>query len=544
MAMHQAELQLAASHDTGLLGQIAGTLLLGDGDRVKHTAAREFGTSKNGAQGIRTYLGKNSDRDGPDPATTANICNAGDIVCDFSVSTLVNTILSGKGVCVHESYAVSQKHCKHSHNNALTQAATWVANLAAARLASGRWTAAQAPLPPGAAGHGDLNAVACPSVTWCVAVGEYADSSGGSLGLVLTGSGASWKAKTAPMPALGTANASLSSVACSSPSWCVAVGSYTDSSGDTQGLLLTWTGTKWTPARAPLPPPDPGGDPDSGSLGSVACPSASSCIATGSYGEYFAGQGEREGRGLLLNWSGKSWTPTEAPGTTSPVGAVVCPSASSCTATGSFGNLASGAGVLLLTWSAGSWTGTDAPWPAGATASGSYLSSPQLTCASASSCLVSALYFPPNALRGQGVMVSGSGTRWKDNKIRGGLLFSAACPSASSCVFGGTGQVLEGPGTAWKAVAMPPLATGELMTPLACPSVSSCAIAGQSTDGTDSVIVTGRGSTWNAALLSIPADSSEPAFNSMACPSVTVCVAAGSYDDSGNIEGLIATGPS
>jgi hypothetical protein len=37
MVMHQAELQLAAAHDTGVLGQITGTLLLGDGDRISHT---------------------------------------------------------------------------------------------------------------------------------------------------------------------------------------------------------------------------------------------------------------------------------------------------------------------------------------------------------------------------------------------------------------------------------------------------------------------------------------------------------------------------
>jgi Cutinase len=545
MAMHQAELQLAASHDTGLLDQVAGTLLLGDGDRIEHTAAREFGTSKSSARGIRTFLGKNSGRDVPDPGTTANICNAGDIVCDFSVRTLLRTIVSGTGICVHESYVTRRKDCDHSHNNALTQAATWVANLAAARLASSRWASVTAPLPSGAGSDVQLNAVACPSATWCVAVGDYADSSGSSLGLLLTGSGKSWKAETAPLPDPGASTASLSSVACSSPSWCVAVGTYTDSAGDPHGLLLTWSGTRWTPAQAPMPAPDPGGEPVGGSLGSVACPSPSSCVATGGYGEFYASQGETYGRGLLLNWSGKSWTPTQAPGTTQSVGAVVCPSASSCTATGSFGSLddTPGEGILLLTWSAGAWTATDAPWPAGATASGNLMSSPVLACPSASSCLVSALYFPPDAQHGQGVMLSGSHRTWTDTVIKGGLLYSAACPAAAACVFGGTGQVLQGSRTTWKAVTMPPLATAELMTPLACPSMSSCVIAGLFTDGADSVIVTGSGSTWNAAELSIPADGYNPGFNSMACPSVTACVAVGSYDESDAVNGLIATGP-
>jgi hypothetical protein len=56
MVMHQAELRLAAAHDDGVLGQIAGTLLLGDGDRVSHTAADEFGTS-NGQVGGSPELG-------------------------------------------------------------------------------------------------------------------------------------------------------------------------------------------------------------------------------------------------------------------------------------------------------------------------------------------------------------------------------------------------------------------------------------------------------------------------------------------------------
>jgi hypothetical protein len=122
MVMHQAERQLAAAHDTGVLGQITGTLLLGDGDRISHTAAREFGTSTARSQGIRTYLHQNSDKDVTDPAATANICNAGDIVCDFGRKT----VLSWKtGLKVHESYTTGA---------ALTDAATWIAQVTGRRL--------------------------------------------------------------------------------------------------------------------------------------------------------------------------------------------------------------------------------------------------------------------------------------------------------------------------------------------------------------------------------------------------------------------------
>jgi hypothetical protein len=544
MAMHQAELRLAASGKTSVLGQIAGTLLLGDGDRVSRTAAREFGTSKDAAVGVRTYLITKDASDVLDPATTANICNAGDVVCNFGISTLLSTIFGGKGLCVHESYVVPRKGCPSSHNDALTKAATWVASLATARLASGDWTAAKAPLPAGAGDQASLSSVACPSATWCVAVGDYVDSDGDSPGLLLTRSGRSWRPQTAPLPPGAAPSPNLSSVACSSPSWCVAVGSYTDSAGQPHGLLLTWTGKKWTATRAPLPGPDPDGESVGGSLVAVACPSASSCVATGSYGEYYASDGETAGRGLLLNWTGTSWRPTEAPGTIEPVGAVACPSAAACTAIGYFGTVAAGEGVLLLTWSPGKWTAAEAPWPTGATVPGSVMDAYVLACPSPSSCLVPALYFAPGGTVGQGVMLSGAGTKWTDTKVKGGLLDSAACPSASSCVFGGTGQVLEGSGPPWKAVPMPALASDELMTPLACASASSCAIAGQFTDGFDSVIVTGSGSTWAASELPLPPDTAEPGFNSIACPTPAECVAVGSFDAGGTVDGLIATGPS
>src|SRR5215472_4469868 len=101
MVMHQVELRLKATHDTAVLRQITGTLLLGDGDRVSHTAAREFGTSTDRSQGIRTYLRHNSGKDIPDPAATANICDSGDIVCDFGIKTAIEW---SKGIAIHTSY--------------------------------------------------------------------------------------------------------------------------------------------------------------------------------------------------------------------------------------------------------------------------------------------------------------------------------------------------------------------------------------------------------------------------------------------------------
>ncbi len=124
MVMHQAQLQLAASGRKRVLRQIAGTLLLGDGDRVPDTRAHEFGSSLARAEGIRTYLHSNSGQDVEQPARTANICNAGDIVCDFNFERLTSFSHAAK---VHTSYARQTSH-GIVYSPLLAQAAIWLAD--------------------------------------------------------------------------------------------------------------------------------------------------------------------------------------------------------------------------------------------------------------------------------------------------------------------------------------------------------------------------------------------------------------------------------
>jgi hypothetical protein len=118
MVMHQAELKLEDSHDTAVLQRIAGTLLLADGDRVPHTQATEFGTSAHNGQGIRPYMHLITPRDVPFPATTADICDAGDFVCDFGLSRIPGW---SRGFAIHTSYATQE-------TGLLAQAALWLSN--------------------------------------------------------------------------------------------------------------------------------------------------------------------------------------------------------------------------------------------------------------------------------------------------------------------------------------------------------------------------------------------------------------------------------
>src|ERR1039457_2425755 len=105
------------------------------------------------------------------------------------------------------------------------------------------WTAIRAPLPAGAGTSPDsyLYGMACPSASTCAAAGNYVDRAGTSQGLLLTGHGSSWTATKAPLPAAAGASpsdVSLFGVVCPSAVACVAAGSYTDSAGNPEGLLM------------------------------------------------------------------------------------------------------------------------------------------------------------------------------------------------------------------------------------------------------------------------------------------------------------------
>lgn len=177
MVMHQAELQLADAHQTNLLNHIAGTLLLGDGDRVPNTRATEFGTSKRSGEGIRTYLHGIAQHDVESPANTANICDEEDIVCDFDPRKLMKDhnpfaiVAAFKHAAqVHTTYAASQ-------GGLLKEAADWLAAKIIAAdtpAAPPQAPPAPAPAPPAQPSppSGEAGVVSFPGSPLTVSVGQ------------------------------------------------------------------------------------------------------------------------------------------------------------------------------------------------------------------------------------------------------------------------------------------------------------------------------------------------------------------------------------
>jgi hypothetical protein len=172
----------------------------------------------------------------------------------------------------------------------------------------------------------------CSTVTSCVAVGSYDDSSSNVYGLIESFSDGTWTATTAPLGGLSPAAASnpkvgFGSLDCVSSSWCVAVGSYTDAAGGFDGLIETLSGGAWESSTVPtagLWPPAAGGYP--ALFPRISCDSVGSCVAVGG--------------NVIETLSDGSWSPLTAPGVNDPTGAgvdlqaVSCPAAGSCISLG------------------------------------------------------------------------------------------------------------------------------------------------------------------------------------------------------------------
>src|SRR5580698_7751230 len=191
------------------------------------------------------------------------------------------------------------------------------------------------PTPGPSQGGGFLNGVACPSASSCTAVGV---SNAGTL--AERWDGTRWTIQ--PTPNAGQGGGGLSGVACTSVSSCTAVGS---SSAGT--LAERWNGTRWT--IQPTPNPAPGASV----LTSVACTAA---------GGSSAGT-------LAERWDGTNWTiqptPNPAGGQSAFLNTVACASASACMAAGAYSTSSGTSQTLAERWDGTNWTIQPTPNRAG-----------------------------------------------------------------------------------------------------------------------------------------------------------------------------------
>jgi len=234
---------------------------------------------------------------------------------------------------------------------------------------------AEATLPGDAAAEPAVNltSVSCGAIGQCVAVGSYVDTSGHQQGLEIPETSTAWGTGIAALlPAAAAANpaVSLTSVSCASSGDCSAVGSYNDASNHTLGLLLSESSGTWTTGLATTLPADAASNPGV-SLTSVSCPSVGNCDAVGSYNDT---SGDLQG--LMVTESSGSWASGVAPTVPADAGAtlfvqvlsVSCADAGDCAAVGNYLDDSFVAHPLLLSQSGGAWSpGMEAGLPFGAT---------------------------------------------------------------------------------------------------------------------------------------------------------------------------------
>ncbi len=352
-------------------------------------------------------------------------------------------------------------------------------------VSSGGWTAARLPLPVGGATNSfQPLAISCASTTQCAGGGRYRSTTGQSLGALVTLSGKSWFADSAPLPAGAAANpeAAVASVSCPTAGACFAGGEYRTGSGSDQAMVLAWAAGTWSAITAPLPA-NASPNPDA-AVYAMTCRSPSWCIAVGQYGSY------PDQYGLILKRSGNKWTPAAAPvpagsEAVASLDAVACASVTRCFAAGWQD---AGQQPLMLTWSGKKWTVAKIALPAHAAAN------PQamvkgIACPSLTRCVAVGYYQDAHG-RQEGMLLTWSGKSWTTRQAplpaNGGPnpwvdLNAVSCPSSSRCTVGGgyenaastpLGLLLTWSGSSWKATEAPTIAYN--IYGVSCPSVTRC----------------------------------------------------------------------
>jgi hypothetical protein len=338
----------------------------------------------------------------------------------------------------------------------------------------------------------NLAHVSCPSATSCFAVGSYSTTSVQKT-LIEHWNGTSWAVIASPNPR-GADVAELSSVACPTATDCIAVGS-ADTSSSQKTLTERWNGTTWKIVPSPNPP-----NADVAELLAVACPSATSCNAVGLTLSKTAAS-------LAEHWNGTTWSiaPSASPAgtglTITDLIGVACPTATNCIAVGfssTFNGKATSAATLSERWNGVNWT-----------------------------------IVPSPELAGRGV----------------GILTAVSCSSVTNCTgVGETQSALDAAktitlvehwnGASWTVVASPNPTAASVATfaGISCRSAASCYAVGRYTTATTNgtLVEHSNGTTWSIVSSAGPAGTTTASLSSISCPNATSCVAVGTYSIGNN----------
>lgn len=341
----------------------------------------------------------------------------------------------------------------------------------------------------------------------------------------------------------------ISSVSCSSPGDCGAIGLYSDSSGLHQPFVVNETGGTWRPSAAI--PGLASLSKGSSQTGQISCPAAGTCTAVG----YYYAAGPTDHQGFIVSETGGLWgrvrqvpgiaSLTNGKGSSSLL-SISCASAGNCSAVGNYDISAPSQQAYVVDETDGIWGNAEqVPWVT--SLSGNQWSAlTSVSCGSAGSCAAGGVYF--NGSVEVAFMVTETDGSWGSaqlvpglavlNTAGGSALMSVSCASAGNCSAGGYYQHAVGNGGTWGTAAQIP-GIGSLNTrrnatlnSVSCGSAGNCSAGGSYySDDVHPYVANETDGTWEAAeevpganILSASADST---VETISCARPGYCSAAG-----------------
>jgi hypothetical protein len=367
---------------------------------------------------------------------------------------------------------------------------------------------------------------------------------------------ANWSSAALPTTPVAGDNITISGVSCSDPTDCVAVGDYSASAATPFVEVLTSAG--WNPSVLPLPAGDA-----SALLSAVSCSDATDCVAVGQQ----TATGSTAGNLPFSEiYTSTGWAPGPqfpAPSSGNPIGQITlrgisCTAVASCVAVGDAATSSSVREGIAYTLSGSVWsppaTGLD---DHGYTSSAVTLGGVSCTSTTACTAVGSEEYSNPQ-LQGSStelLVETLSGGTWTLTDNTNPTSLSNAALSAVSCTptlceavgsftgSDGTQALVEsGSGSTWNAVIdLEPVnvgAVGSVLTGVSCFTATQCTAVGSYTTTSQELTLgaTLTGTTWTSVTGMDPVGETTTGFTGISCvPSSLDCEAVG---DGTNTTGL------
>ena len=297
------------------------------------------------------------------------------------VARSVPSPVHGRDLFANEVSCASPAHCLFVGDHSARQQGPET-NLAEAWNGSS-WRIVTATNPPGMA-FSLLTDVACPTVSFCLAIGQAGRGSNGQDTAYTWKSGRTWRQISVPRPRRSRSS-DLSGLACFNASNCMAVGNWTNPRGRELAFAVRWHDGHWKllAARSIR-------GQQFTSFQAVSCAAATRCVAVG--------YTEDKTRGAFFHafaetWNGSTWRISTVRRPPSLFLGASCPAPDRCFASGyTFPSKNTFAHPLIETWNGRFWT-TQHSVETAAPHSGDIL--PHVSCVSRSRCETVGYSFRP-----------------------------------------------------------------------------------------------------------------------------------------------------